>query len=416
VLAQICQKRRANHDRAGQLLDLERRIQDGEATIWKLLIEEGLKGKYGAGLVADTRTEPIDPKGRLFCCLSVKFDFQRSSDTNYKTILEHANGLLTHFFSRKDIGVAISSSSDMIVCMLAMESGDEDSVFRLARNCFDELHLRLDIFPDLVFSIGTSRCYKNVDRTPRAVMEAVEAVKCKAIMGPGTVISASRIGLELFPGRLPEQHSFSLAAIMETYSDQAVKEWLNAVFHSSHDYYFGKPWEAISLSEVVFDEFRLKADQAGMHVAGEDWSSFAAELSNASTLDSILSALEKGIRRIVLANYEERLNRETLPVRLAKQYIQDHLGKQVSLDEIAASVSLSPAYFSSLFKKSTGTNVSDYIMEQRIAEAKNLLRTSTLNISEIAGRVGYTDPKHFSKLFTKKTTVKPHQYRKLYSR
>lgn len=76
---------------------------------------------------------------------------------------------------------------------------------------------------------------------------------------------------------------------------------------------------------------------------------------------------------------------------------------------------LAPNYLSTLFKKETGETISDYTQKLRLEKAKNLLRTTNLNLNEIAAQVGYSDPKHFSKLFKKTFGIRPQDYRKMYS-
>ena len=89
------------------------------------------------------------------------------------------------------------------------------------------------------------------------------------------------------------------------------------------------------------------------------------------------------------------------PVRLAKQYISDYVG-------------LTPAYFSVMFKKETEIGFAKYLINERIEGAKDLLRESTLSVADICRKVGYNDPKHFTRLFEKNVGVKPAVYRKLY--
>ncbi|HAX50535.1 MAG TPA: DNA-binding response regulator, partial [Lachnospiraceae bacterium] len=74
-----------------------------------------------------------------------------------------------------------------------------------------------------------------------------------------------------------------------------------------------------------------------------------------------------------------------------------------------------PTYFSSLFKKETGTTFMEYLLEIRLNKAKELLKETNLSVAAICERVGYTDLKHFQKIFKREMEVSPNQYRKLYS-
>lgn len=110
----------------------------------------------------------------------------------------------------------------------------------------------------------------------------------------------------------------------------------------------------------------------------------------------------------------DRKSRSQLPVRMAKQYVQENYNKQVTLEDAAESIGLSPAYLSTMFKKEMGINFSDFLISCRMEAAKELLKTTDLSIAEVADQAGYTDPRYFSKTFRKVVGLKPSSYRKLY--
>lgn len=111
---------------------------------------------------------------------------------------------------------------------------------------------------------------------------------------------------------------------------------------------------------------------------------------------------------------EDINHKNTYPIRIAQEYVASNYNQQIRLEDVAAKVCLSPVYFSNLFKKETGYNFSSYITEYRLKIAKDLLKNSNKNISEIAYAVGYSDIRYFSKLFKKVTGVKPTDYRRIY--
>ncbi len=94
-----------------------------------------------------------------------------------------------------------------------------------------------------------------------------------------------------------------------------------------------------------------------------------------------------------------------------KRYIDQNYSSSLSLDSLAAQVHLSPSYFSKLFKREMGENLSTYIQNTRIERAKILLRTTDKKAYEIAEEVGIYDPVYFSKIFKKATGLKPREYR-----
>jgi YesN/AraC family two-component response regulator len=98
-------------------------------------------------------------------------------------------------------------------------------------------------------------------------------------------------------------------------------------------------------------------------------------------------------------------------VQQAIEYIRCHYTGMISLQDAADHVGVSKNYFSELFKKVTGQNFIDYLIEIRLNRAKELLATTSLKVYEVAEHSGFNDVKHFSKLFKKQTRMSPAEFR-----
>ncbi|MFE0559534.1 response regulator [Paenibacillus sp. NPDC058910] len=94
----------------------------------------------------------------------------------------------------------------------------------------------------------------------------------------------------------------------------------------------------------------------------------------------------------------------------AVQYIKAHFTEPISLQEVADEVAVSRNYFSELFKRVTGHNFIDYVIDLRLKRAKELLSTTSLRVYEVADRSGFNDVKYFSKLFKKLVGMTPAEY------
>ena len=98
-------------------------------------------------------------------------------------------------------------------------------------------------------------------------------------------------------------------------------------------------------------------------------------------------------------------------VEKTKAFIHANYNRNLTLDIIAKEVYVSPVYLSFLFKHVESVNLTDYIAQVRIEQAKRLLRSTTRKTYEIARMVGYQDEKYFSRLFKKKVGLTPTEYR-----
>ncbi|GAA0830697.1 response regulator [Bifidobacterium pullorum subsp. gallinarum] len=94
----------------------------------------------------------------------------------------------------------------------------------------------------------------------------------------------------------------------------------------------------------------------------------------------------------------------------AVQYINARFTEPISLQEVADDVAVSRNYFSEMFKRITGHNFIDYVIDLRLKRAKELLSTTSLRVYEVADRSGFNDVKYFSKLFKKLVGMSPAEY------
>jgi AraC family transcriptional regulator len=94
------------------------------------------------------------------------------------------------------------------------------------------------------------------------------------------------------------------------------------------------------------------------------------------------------------------------------EYIQAHLESDIKLADLAASVGISPYHFSRLFKQSMGVSPHQYVLQQRVERAKQLLKSTQLTIADIAFQCGFNSQSHLGKSFRELTGITPSIYRK----
>lgn len=93
-------------------------------------------------------------------------------------------------------------------------------------------------------------------------------------------------------------------------------------------------------------------------------------------------------------------------------YVSSHYRDKLTLPVIARHLGLSPCYVSRVFKRETGTGITDYISIVRLRAAKELLETTRLSIGEIAERTGFTTTGHFTYTFKEACGMPPSAYRR----
>jgi AraC family transcriptional regulator len=132
-------------------------------------------------------------------------------------------------------------------------------------------------------------------------------------------------------------------------------------------------------------------------------------------VDSLITTL--AVRLLRQYSAQEQLIREYTDglskhkLQQVSKYINDHLTENLSLKELAAVAEMSPHYFTSLFKQSTGLSAYQYVIHRRMERAKQLLCKQGLSIVEVAQEVGFQSQSHFSNVFRKYAGTTPRIYR-----
>lgn len=98
-------------------------------------------------------------------------------------------------------------------------------------------------------------------------------------------------------------------------------------------------------------------------------------------------------------------------IEVSLRYMMQNLNQPMKVPALSAMVGLSASSFFSLFKSATGLTPLDFFIRARMRRAGELLEDTTLQIKEVAARLGYDDQFYFSRLFKSVHGVAPREYR-----
>ncbi len=136
-------------------------------------------------------------------------------------------------------------------------------------------------------------------------------------------------------------------------------------------------------------------------------------------LTYLSSLLLRNVRRGRIL--DRRLRESPLPrnegkawraVEAALEYCQENFRRGITREDVARAVGYSPGHLGHLVATHLGQSLSDHLHSLRLSEAKRLLEESDLSIRHIAALVGYADPAHFTRAFTRRTGGSPTAYRR----
>ena len=93
-------------------------------------------------------------------------------------------------------------------------------------------------------------------------------------------------------------------------------------------------------------------------------------------------------------------------------FIEEHLTKEISTEELANTVGLSPFYFQRLFKRLVNKPVQEYVKLRRLAKAIENLKSTEQRILDVALDYGFSSHANFSRAFKETYGITPENYRK----
>jgi len=233
------------------------------------------------------------------------------------------------------------------------------------------------------------------------------AGNCSRRVGQKTIPSQPDTRLCLMPGTLTSnwQVHGPITLLHLYFTDAHLRRLIERVWD--------KDSQHLNLDELDFTDDPLLVPLFQTTLSQCDWQDPLDRL----TLDSaVQTALLHTLRHYTQRNLPPLRPRGGLaPWQLKRvvDYIDHHLDQPLTLADLAHQVELSEYHFARMFKQSTGQAPHGYVMQQRLARARDWLSNSTLSMTDIALRCGFSSASHFSNRFRADTGQSPSVFRRI---
>lgn len=196
----------------------------------------------------------------------------------------------------------------------------------------------------------------------------------------------------------------------------------------------GKPcathWKAEAYFRRLFPELELHTnkiltDQQGVYTAGGALSSLNLALYIVEKYCGREAALycarvlQIDIERDSQAPFimfEGLKDHKDNVIRNIQEFIEQHLGDRLTVDQLAVHCSMDRINFTRRFKKATQLSPADYVQRVKVEGAKRLFESTDQQINEVMYKVGYIDIKAFRQLFKKIVGMTPGDYRNKFNK
>lgn len=280
------------------------------------------------------------------------------------------------------------------------------------------LSLQRDVLKDFEVSIGLGEAGDSPAVFEKGFKSAKWALDQRLVLGTNQVIQGENKNSNAFvDSDIFREFNHRFYESVELQDQRGMKEALSELEERLKTRRETTGYEILQMCKEAVNVylFALKNLSLPTESASRFFEKFHVEIHNCGTAEKTFAYLNKSIFTSFEEIAAEKQMLDVKPVRLAKIYIAEHLGDPISLESVSDVAGFNPAYFSTVFKKETGSTFSEYLLTRRMEKAKELLRESRDSVANICVMVGYSDVKHFTKNFMKYTSLKPKEYRKLYS-
>lgn len=232
-------------------------------------------------------------------------------------------------------------------------------------------------------------------------------------LGAGALVSERTVrSVQVFPlGYPPEMNVRLKRAVIRRNADDfsaCMTELITACQKEHHDPKEIKENVLIFLWTIV----NTAREYMVLEESGLKLQSVLAEVMNALTWEKMEEILQALFQFVIRKKKDSRRSFSPL-IQKAKRLIEEYYGSQITLEEAARQLSVSPEYLSRQYKKETGLSFSEDLRRLKVEKVKTLLIGTTLNLTKIAAMTGFSDPKYMSRVFKEEVGVLPAEYRKM---
>lgn len=326
-------------------------------------------------------------------------------------VLEKVQNILESSLKSRCTQLLIGQSMNACVGFLNYKEEQQEEIRHIFKDCLNQLEAGRTMYGNITFSAALGCAVTQAEKLGESFEEASVIIKERLVKGSGRLLERLPAPSTLSNQNFAEKY---LRLIVHAVEIMSVEEADTVVHDMEEDVKNIKDARGYEIHELIVSAANLFLSQVDAANRAERLKHFERVCALCGSTKQLFEQL-----RLLQAGYLEEMNRlhdtdTARPIRLAKQYIQNHFREPITQEEVSSAVGLSAAYFSVLFKKVEGEGFAKYLINIRIEQAKILLRETNIPVSKVCQEVGYNDLKHFTHTFEKATGVKPTIYRKLY--
>lgn len=361
----------------------------------------------------------LDLDGNGFIVSLISIDYYKISFNGFdgpedKELLKYAVYNIAEEIVKKHNSGIVFLNNDYIVLLTVSGEKESETIIKSIMPSMEEIRQCVEKYLEFTITIGIGSFCSDITNVRQSYKDAVSAIDYRLIIGNNRVICIDDVepqySQKVFFNELKER---KLVISIKVGTEKEIIETIESFF----DEITGLKASFIDYQLYMLEILTVILKTARdlniniSNVIAPDCDLFV-ELHNFTDIHEAKAWIIAICTKIAGYISRDRQNTYYQLVKSAKDFINSRFcERDITIDRVCKHLHISPAYFSTIFKRETKVTFTNYLMQLRMDAAKELLRTTDLKTFEVSDKIGFSEPNYFSYCFKRNFSISPTEYR-----
>ncbi|MGE5614581.1 MAG: response regulator [Bacillota bacterium] len=300
------------------------------------------------------------------------------------------------------------------VVITCFDSGDNSAAYRRTFSILEEIRQSVEKYLKFTITIGLGNACDSAGMLGESYKSALTALDYRLLIGNNKVIYIDDVEPQPKNNILfDEEKERALLTAIKFGTEDDINSAIDMLFKDLMASRVSLKDYQVFLLELVASILKISKSLQldSKNILNKD-GNLMDKIFGSGTSEEVIAWIKEICINLANSILSMRQNTCKLLLDKAKEYIKENYSDQeISINKVSSHLHISPSYLSLIFKKETGETFLNYLIRIRLEAAEGLLMNTSLKTSEIAKRIGYSDPHYFSYFFKRNFGVSPREFR-----